>query len=33
MDGVIRGLVNKIAINPNMVKVLIEVVFSTLPHH
>ncbi|OAO15946.1 vacuolar protein sorting-associated protein [Blastocystis sp. ATCC 50177/Nand II] len=24
MDGVIRGLVNKIAINPNMVKVLIE---------
>ena len=25
MDGVIRGFINKVAINPNMVKVLIEV--------
>ncbi len=32
MDGVIRGLVNKIAINPNMVKVLIEVMLSSWNH-
>ena len=32
MDGVIRGLVNKIAVNPNMVKVLIEVMFSSWNH-
>ena len=24
MDGVIRGFINKVAINPNMVKVLVE---------
>lgn len=25
MDGVIRGFINRVAINPNMVKVLVEV--------
>ena len=27
MDNVIRGFINKVAINPNMVKVLVEVLF------
>lgn len=32
MDGLIRGFINKVAINPNMVKVLIEVAIWVVNH-